>query len=172
MTDIDLDGVRGLLCQLQDTVRDALIRARDSRPASSLAEVAEVTAADTIYRIDKVSEEVILEWFGRFWPAGWSVELVMEGAEGGDAHTFPSGTPVERQLLVLGRGIPVNVMRELDVKLDDGLPTSGVLRQAATSGAQLGAAAQSSADCIDDTAQPPVWNIAANAQDCNGVLLY
>jgi fructose-1,6-bisphosphatase/inositol monophosphatase family enzyme len=100
MTDIDLDGVRRLLCQLQDTVRDSLIAARDSQPAASLAEVAEVTAADTIYRIDKVSEEVILEWFGRSWPAGWSVELVMEGAEGGDAHTFPSGTPVERTSLV------------------------------------------------------------------------
>ena len=100
MTDIDLDGVRRLLCQLQDTVRDSLIAARDSQPAASLAEVAEVTAADTIYRIDKVSEEVILEWFGRSWPAGWGVELVMEGAEGGDAHTFPSGTPVERTSLV------------------------------------------------------------------------
>ncbi len=82
------------------------------------------------------------------------------------------GTAVERQLLVLGRGIPVNVLRELDVKLDDGLPTSGVLRHAASSGAALGDAAQSSRDCVDEATQPPVWNIAANPQDCNAVLLY
>ena len=33
-------------------------------------------------------------WFARFaaeWPADRLVELVMEGAEGGDAHTFPRG---------------------------------------------------------------------------------
>ncbi len=81
-------------------------------------------------------------------------------------------TPAERQLLVLGRGIPVNVLRELDVKLDDGLPQTGALRQASTSGAALGELAQSAANCVDTTSQPAIWNIAGNVQDCNGVLLY
>jgi len=91
-----LDGLRALLCRLQDAIRDAVIAARDTESAESLAGVAAVTAADTIYRIDKVSEEAIVAWLERNWPADCPVELVMEGIEGGDAHTFPRGTPAAR----------------------------------------------------------------------------
>jgi fructose-1,6-bisphosphatase/inositol monophosphatase family enzyme len=91
-----LDRARALLCRLQDSIRDTLIAARDAQTGSALAEIAEVTAADTIYRIDKVSEAAILTWFEAQWPAEWPVELVMEGCEGGDAHTFPRGTPAAR----------------------------------------------------------------------------
>jgi len=94
MADRQLEQARVLLCRLQDSVRDALIVARAQQSSDELAEVAEVTAADTIYKIDKVSEAVIIAWFEAHWPADWPVELVMEGAEGGDAHTFPHGTPV------------------------------------------------------------------------------
>lgn len=96
MTDQRLETARGLLCRLQDSIRDTLIAARDAQAGSELAEVAEITAADTIYRIDKVSESAILAWFESHWPADWPVELVMEGIEHGDAPTFPRGTHVER----------------------------------------------------------------------------
>jgi fructose-1,6-bisphosphatase/inositol monophosphatase family enzyme len=85
--------LRIALCDLQDTVRDRLIDARNHRSLADLAAVADVTVADTIYRIDKVSEEVLLAWFAASWPNEHPVELVMEGAEGGDALTFPLGTP-------------------------------------------------------------------------------
>ncbi len=62
-----------------------------------MARVAAVTAADTIYAIDKVSEHAVLAWFGQHWPKRWPVELVMEGLEG-EAVTFPRGTPVEKTL--------------------------------------------------------------------------
>ncbi len=91
-----LDRVRALLCRLQDSIRDTLIAVRDAQAGGELAEVAEVTAADTIYRIDKISEAAILAWFEAHWPADWPVELVMEGIEGGEAVTFPRGTPVAR----------------------------------------------------------------------------
>lgn len=80
--------------------------------------------------------------------------------------------PAERLNLVLGKGIPVNLLRELDVKVDDGLPNTGVLRQAATSGAVLGDAAMSSTNCVDESKTPPIWNIAGNEQLCNAVYLY
>ena len=95
MTPLDEDRARALLCRLQDSIRDAVIAARDTRAADELAEVAEVTAADTIYKIDKVSEEAVLGWFEAHWPPEWPVELVMEGLEGEGAVTFPRGTPVE-----------------------------------------------------------------------------
>lgn len=96
MTFAQLNRARRLLCALQDTIRDTLVRAREGS-AKTFATVAAVTAADTIYRIDKVSEEAILAWFEANWPKAWPVELVMEGLEG-EATTFPTGTPVAKTL--------------------------------------------------------------------------
>lgn len=89
-----LETFRRLLCTLQIHIRDRLIAAR-ARQAKKFARVAAVTAADTIYHIDRVSEEAIVEWFSAHWPASAPVEVVMEGIEDG-ALTFPRGTPVAR----------------------------------------------------------------------------
>jgi fructose-1,6-bisphosphatase/inositol monophosphatase family enzyme len=96
MTPQQQDRARALLCRLQDSIRETLIAARDAQAGSELSQVAEVTAADTIYRIDKISEAAILAWFEAHWPADWPVELVMEGHEAGGAITVPHGTPVAR----------------------------------------------------------------------------
>ncbi len=86
--------LRRLLCALQVHIRDTVIAAR-RRQAGKFARVAGVTAADTIYHIDRISEAAILGWFEQHWPRACPVELVMEGLEG-DAVTFPRGTPVPR----------------------------------------------------------------------------
>lgn len=88
----NLELARRLLCRLQDTIQ-ASVRAAQQRGARRMARVAAVTAADTIYAIDKVSEHAVLAWFAKNWPKRWPVELVMEGLEG-RAVTFPVGTPV------------------------------------------------------------------------------
>lgn len=90
MTPAQLTRARRLLCSLQDHIRDTLVAAR-AVSAKEFAQVAAVTAADTIYQIDKVSEAAILTWFEQHWPKTWPVELVMEGLEG-EATTFPWGT--------------------------------------------------------------------------------
>lgn len=82
------------------------------------------------------------------------------------------GTPVERLNLVLGEGIPVNVLRELDLKVDDGLPESGVIRHAVASGATFSTLGQSIAGCVDDSGATTIWDIAGNEQLCNAVYLY
>jgi fructose-1,6-bisphosphatase/inositol monophosphatase family enzyme len=97
MTPRQQHQVRRLLCLLQDTLRDTLRAARPSQ-AADFARVASVTAADTIYHVDRISEEAILEWFEAHWPVRWPVELVMEGLEG-EAVTFPRGTSVARTQL-------------------------------------------------------------------------
>ncbi|MBI2801211.1 MAG: prepilin-type N-terminal cleavage/methylation domain-containing protein [Gammaproteobacteria bacterium] len=83
-----------------------------------------------------------------------------------------NGQRTERLNLILGKGIPVNVMRELDLKIDDGLPQSGVLRQALPSGATFGDIGQSTATCVDSTQNPPIWDIKTNEELCNAVYLY
>ena len=80
--------------------------------------------------------------------------------------------PTEQLNLVLGAGIPVNVLAELDRKIDDGLPQSGVLRHTVTAGGKFGALSVSTADCVDLTTNPPIWDIATNQQLCNGIYLY
>lgn len=89
-----------------------------------------------------------------------------------DDYADPDSSPAERLNLVVGRNIPVNVMRELDLKVDDGLPQSGVLRHAVASGAVYGEVAQSTAACVDATESPPIWDIAGNEEICNAVYLY
>jgi hypothetical protein len=97
MTVRDLERARRLLCALQDHIRDTLLAARRGQ-ARNFARVAAVTAADTIYHIDRLSEHAILEWFAAHWPAAWPVEVVMEGLEEGESATFPHGTPPARTM--------------------------------------------------------------------------
>ncbi|MEQ8661569.1 MAG: prepilin-type N-terminal cleavage/methylation domain-containing protein [Gammaproteobacteria bacterium] len=84
----------------------------------------------------------------------------------------PNASPSDQLNLTLGAGIPVNVLAELDRKIDDGLPRSGVLRHAVTAGGTFGPISQSSADCVDTTENPPIWDIESNQQLCNAVYLY
>ena len=98
MTTAQLHRLRILLCNLQDHIRDTLLAAREKK-ASSFANIAAVTAADTIYAVDKISEEAIFEWFSTHWPKSAPVEIVMEGVEDGEPVTFPRGTPVKNTIL-------------------------------------------------------------------------
>lgn len=88
-----LTRARRLLCALQDHIRDTIVAAR-KRGGSRFAQVVGVTAADTVYHVDRLSEAAILAWFEKYWPRTWPVELVMEGLEEGEAVTFPRGVPV------------------------------------------------------------------------------
>ena len=89
-----------------------------------------------------------------------------------DYQELGGGTPTEQLNLILGAGIPVNVLAELDRKIDDGLPQSGVLRHAVTSGGVFGPISNSSTDCVVTSDTPPTWDIATNQQLCNAVYLY
>ena len=91
---MELATLRRLLCRLQTHLRDTFVVAR-RRQGKNFARIAGVTAADTIYFVDRLSEEALLEWFEEHWPKASPVELVMEGLEG-DAVTFPRNTPVTR----------------------------------------------------------------------------
>lgn len=88
------ETARELLCALGATVRDGVVAARGAAAAGELGAVAAVTAADTIYAIDRVGEAAIGAWFEAHWPAAERVEVVMEGLADGAVLTFPRGTPV------------------------------------------------------------------------------
>jgi fructose-1,6-bisphosphatase/inositol monophosphatase family enzyme len=89
-----LDELRAALLASQDFIRDTVLAARNACSTEALSAVAEVTAADTIYAIDKISEDAITRWFSAHWPKSEPVELVLEGLEDHGPLTFPEGTPV------------------------------------------------------------------------------
>ena len=71
---LSTDEARRRLCALGDHVRDAVIGAR----GIDMAAVDSHTAADTIYGIDRVADDALLDWFEANWPG---VEVVSEGLE-------------------------------------------------------------------------------------------
>ena len=89
------ERARRLLCELGDFVRDAVIEGRRDQETAALASVARESVADTIYSIDTLSEEAIVEWFEAHWPREWPVELVAEGFDEPEMRLFPRGTRLE-----------------------------------------------------------------------------
>ena len=91
----------------------------------------------------------------------------------GRTPDFVGATGPRRHILV-GRGVPVAMLRELDIKLDDGDPGSGRVRATLDDGALTvfgGAGLWGGAEsaCVNGT---PIWDVGAGAGDCNGLLLF
>ena len=85
-----------------------------------------------------------------------------------------STSATNRLGFIVGRAAPASVLAELDIKVDDGKPESGVLR--GTSGDATpdeGASVIANADgqstgCVSST----IWDVSEDAQDCNAIYLY
>lgn len=71
---VSLDDARRLLCALGDHVRDVVVGAR----GIDMHVVEGRTSADTVYAIDRVADDTLVEWFDSHWN---DVELVSEGLE-------------------------------------------------------------------------------------------
>jgi type II secretory pathway pseudopilin PulG len=86
-----------------------------------------------------------------------------------------SGNTVRRHNIKTGSGIPVDVIAELDRKLDDGLPTSGRFQFAPyTGGGPLLLWGGTDDSCTSqDIADPStVWNATSGWGDCGGTTLF
>lgn len=90
------DTLRRLLCDLGSHVRTQVLAARNTATSEALSAIAGVCTSDTIYAIDRVSEESISEWFEKFWPRDEPVQIVMEGIEDDDPLCFPAGLTPEQ----------------------------------------------------------------------------
>lgn len=84
------EELRLRLCGLGAAIRDIVLASRKDLTTHELSGVTGHAGGDTIYAIDKISEEAIFSWFEANWPADWPVELVFEGLE--SALCFPVGT--------------------------------------------------------------------------------
>src|ERR1700736_642873 len=94
----ELQTAQRLLLELGDNIREKLIQTRTSASTghASFATISRESAADTIYEIDRVTEETIETWFAAHWPAELPIELVMEGID--EPVTVPHGRPVDKTM--------------------------------------------------------------------------
>lgn len=91
--------MRRLLCAFQVQIRDGILRNRRGLGTDGLVEVAAVTEADTIYRIDRITEDSVLAWFDSHWPVQWPAALVMEGLEDHTTRIVPASAAGKGPLL-------------------------------------------------------------------------
>ncbi len=68
------EEARLLLCALGDHVRDLVVASR----GMDMAAVAGETVADTIYAVDRVADDTLIDWFEEHWPG---VLVVSEGLD-------------------------------------------------------------------------------------------
>lgn len=77
--------------------------------------------------------------------------------------------------LVVGRGTPVDIARELDTKLDDSSPETGNVRSAGAATPFGGASNWETGDianCVTGVAGSRIWDVNLDSQDCNAVYLF
>jgi fructose-1,6-bisphosphatase/inositol monophosphatase family enzyme len=96
----DLDGIVSLVLDLQRTIRAAVIEATERASLAELSAVAEDGPGDTIYRIDKVSEELLCSELGAAAPALGGLVLVAEGIADGEL-VLPGGHASPRWRIIV-----------------------------------------------------------------------
>lgn len=101
-----------MLCQLGDAVQTHVISQRVKVGLDQLSGVSSYSESDTIYSIDKFSEEALLEWFSNSWPEDFPVEVIAEGLEEHGHVVFPTSTQIEdtRYKIIID---PIDGTREL-----------------------------------------------------------
>lgn len=88
--------IKALLLELGDHVRQFVLDASRGSDTAELAAISRESVADTIYGIDRISEDAIAAWFADHWPATIPVELVMEGIDPQNPVTFPEKIPLDQ----------------------------------------------------------------------------
>ncbi len=86
-------NIQALLAPIQklhEQIRDAVVAACEQAALDDLAQVVDDTEADTIYAVDRVSEELLVEFFAREIAPGSPLVLIAEGLPGGQV-VLPDG---------------------------------------------------------------------------------
>ncbi|MEZ4615513.1 MAG: hypothetical protein R2867_08365 [Caldilineaceae bacterium] len=89
------DTIETLLTPIQalhEQIRDAVVAACEVSATADLAAIAKEESGDTIYAIDKVSEELLVEFFTKEIAVHTPIVLIGEGLEPHGKHVLPEGT--------------------------------------------------------------------------------
>lgn len=91
----DVKALLPVLQHLHIQIRDAVVAACERSAVNDLAAVAKEEAGDTIYAIDKVSEELLVDFFTQEVAIHTPIVLIGEGLEPDGKHVLPEGTAEE-----------------------------------------------------------------------------
>jgi prepilin-type N-terminal cleavage/methylation domain-containing protein len=93
------------------------------------------------------------------------LQLQYDRIYGTGAATLP-----EKHNLKTGTQVPVEIIAEVDRKIDDGLPYNGGFQFSTYSPVTGANPGTGQTGCVDQT--PPVWNIKSGATNCGGASLF
>ncbi|WP_240695581.1 inositol monophosphatase [Candidatus Chloroploca sp. Khr17] len=95
----DAEALLALLRLLHTQIRDAVVAACEQSAVEELAGVAEdEQAGDTIYAIDRVSEALLVDFFGEHVAPRWPLVLLAEGLPP-EGITLPTGLPPDKAVI-------------------------------------------------------------------------
>lgn len=80
------------LKRLHEQIRDAVVTACERSSINDLTAIAKEDVGDTIYAIDKVSEELLVEFFTHEIAVHTPIVLIGEGLDNGGQCVLPAGT--------------------------------------------------------------------------------
>ena len=84
-------------------------------------------------------------------------------------YGITAGKPLKHNLKT-GSQVPVEIMAEVDRKVDDGLPDAGGFQYSPY--VPPPGAALVPTDCVNTGATPPTWNITGGSTNCGGASLF
>lgn len=79
----ELENLLKNILELHEKIRDAVVAACEKTAVSDLSKIAKEEEGDTIYAVDKVSEELIVEYFSETIARETPIVLIAEGLETG-----------------------------------------------------------------------------------------
>lgn len=79
----ELENLLKIIRALHEKIRDAVVEACEKTAISDLAEIAKEDEGDTIYAVDRVSEELIVEYFTETIAKETPIVLIAEGLDTG-----------------------------------------------------------------------------------------
>jgi hypothetical protein len=93
------DELLPLILRLQAQIRDAVVAACERNALDDLAQVAaEDSAGDTTYAVDRVSEELLIDFFAQEVAPRWPLVLIAEGLPEGQV-VLPAGSAPEQAVI-------------------------------------------------------------------------
>jgi len=95
----DVDRLRELIQTLHTRIRAAVVAACEQSAVEELAHIAaEDATGDTIYAVDRVSEELLIDFFAQEVAPRWPLVLIAEGLPGGQV-VLPTHTSADAAAL-------------------------------------------------------------------------
>ncbi len=97
----DLTRLLNLIQTLHNRIRDKVIRAFEDNSSEKMAKIVRDDEGDTIFAIDVVSEEILLDFFRKEIAPSFPLVLIAEGLQGGQIILPEGNTEKEAQWRII-----------------------------------------------------------------------